>query len=166
MTVMTREQLIQLQAADTILRRGVKVPVVVSPLPLRLLGVRRLSIKLWQPPLGALHMMSKIVMGMGLSPADFKDLTVAECYKIIEQHTDASLQLVSIGVLRRPPLVWFYKAFARWLRWRIEPAMFAGAVSILLTINDAGAFVSSIRLLTERIPNTLSPKNQGGHEAE
>lgn len=159
------EQHTKLRAVDTILRKGVKVPIVRAPLFFRILGRRRMSITLRQPSMGGLLKIARLVVEMNLSPEDFKDLTTAECYKLIDAHGDKALQIVAISVLRYPPFVWGYKWLARWLRWRVEPSLFAYAVKLVLTINEAGDFTESIRSLCQ-LESILSPKNQGSHEDE
>ena len=156
------EQHIQIQAADTILRKGVRVPVLAPPLLFRIFGKRRMSITLRQPSFNGLLIISRLVVEMGLSPDEFKDLTTAECYKLIDRHGEKVAQIIAVSVLRWPPLIWGYKRFARWMGWRIEPALLAYALHLVLTLNDAGDFISSIRSVTERLPNLLSPRNQGG----
>ena len=72
------ERQTKLRAADTILRKGVRVPIVSPPLLLRIFGMRRMSVTLRQPSMGGLIMMSRIVTDMGLDPEQFSSLSVAE----------------------------------------------------------------------------------------
>lgn len=156
---MDRQQT-QLRAADTILRKGVRVPVLAPPLLLRIFGKRRMNITLRQPSMNGMLIISRLIVEMKLNPAEFKDLTTAECYKLIDRHGDKALEVVAVSVLRWPPFIWGRKRFARWLGWHIEPALLAYALQLVLTLNDAGDFIGSIRSITE-FPNLLSPKNQG-----
>ena len=99
-----------------------------------------MSITLRQPSFNGLLIISRLVVEMGLSPDEFKDLTTAECYKLIDRHGEKVAQIIAVSVLRWPPLIWGYKRFARWMGWRIEPALLAYALHLVLTLNDAGGF--------------------------
>ncbi len=162
-----KEQLVKLKAADTILRRGVRVPIVSAPLLLRVFGVRRLSVTLHQPTMGALIMIGRVVAEMGLSSQEFQNLTVEQCYRLVEQYGEKVMQILSIVILRRKKLVErYHERLAVKLLWKIEPTMQAYALRIVLLLNGVADFINSIRSIQEEMPDLLSPRIQGSQEDE
>lgn len=158
------ERQMKLRAADTILRKGVRVPIVSPPLLLRIFGMRRMSVTLRQPSMGGLIMMSRIVTDMGLDPEQFSSLSVAECYRLVERYGDRIVRILAIGILRYWPLVYLNRPLAAWLRWRIEPSLLSYALHLMLTLNDTADFIVSIRSITHEV-SYLGPMDQGSQQA-
>ncbi len=156
---------VKIQVARTILRRGVWVPVCTAPLLLRWLGVKNISFRMRQPSLGGLIMISEIVAAMGVKPEDLNELTQAEALDIVRKNGRNLSRIVMIGILRYWPLVHLNRSFSWLLVWAAEPAVICAAAHILMTINDTGDFINTIRSITLKM-SYLSPKNQGSQEAE
>lgn len=159
------EQQIKIQAAKTILQKGVKVPLVTPPLFLRMLGKRTQNVVIRQPSFDGIIEIAALIAEMGLSEDTFENITTAQCYELIRKHGDKCMQILAICILRWPPFIWFRRRYARRLAKRIEPAMVAYALELIVRLNDVGSFTSSIRSLTE-IEEILSPKNQGSQKAD
>lgn len=159
------EQQNKIRAAKTILQKGVKVPLITPPLFLRMFGKRTLSVRFWQPSFDGIIEMAGLIAEMGLNKDSFENLTTAQCYELIHRHGDKCMQILAICILRWPPFIWLRRRYARWLSKRMEPAMVAYALQLILTLNDVGSFTSSIRSLTD-MEEVLSPKNQGSQQAE
>lgn len=157
------EQQIKIQAADNILKKGVRVPLVAAPLLFRIFGAKTRSVVLRQPSLGGLLIIGRNIVEMGLSPEHFRDLSIAEAYRIVHLHGQKAIEIVAVSILRYPPLMWLYKRYARWLRDRIDPSYFALAFQIVVNFGGVEAFIDSIRLITE-LPDILSPRTQGSLE--
>lgn len=155
-----------MKAADTILQKGVRVPIVSAPLLFRIFGRKRIGVVLRQPSVNGILMISRLVVEMGLSPGDFQNMTLTQCYEIINKHGMRAMQIIAISILRWPPAIWFYKVFARWLSNRMEPLYAGHALYLVLNINGAGDFMNSIRLFAEKMPNLLSPRIQGSQGVE
>lgn len=154
---------VQLRAADTILRKGVRVPIVSAPLLLRLFGIRRIGLTIRQPSLGGLVMISRLVVSMNLEKEDFEKLSLGDCHRLVERHGDTLMRIFCIGVLRHWPLVGLSGLLARYLRWRVEPALLSYAVKLLLELSDVADFTITIRSVAQKM-TYLSPRTQGSQQ--
>lgn len=160
---MNKQQSTQLRAADTLLEKGVRVSYSPAPLFLRLFGIRRLHITLQQPTLSGLLRISRLIVGMELTPADFDNMSLVQAYAITAQHTSSALEVLAEaarGRMRIIPRQWY----ARWLGRHLTPTAFAQAWMVFVQINGVADFTASIRLM---LPvNNLSPKEQGSQQAD
>lgn len=156
----------EIRTAKTILQKGVKVPLVTPPLLFRMFGKRAMNVTLRQSSMGGELMISALIKEMGLTREDFNDLSVAQCYAMIDAHGPRCMQIIAISILRRPPFIWAYRRYARWLTWRIEPSLVAYALHLILTLGDVEGFITTIRLLATERANILSPKIRGSQKAD
>lgn len=160
---MDRQQSTQMRAADTLLEQGVRVPCAPAPLFLRLLGRRSFNLTLRQPSLAGLLRISRLIVRMGLSPADFDSLSLGQAYAITERNTPLALEVLAEAVRGRR--TWIpRRLLARWLGRHLTPTAFARAWMVFVQINGVADFTTSIRLMLPA--NNLSPKEQGSQQAD
>lgn len=160
--MMDRQQSTQLRAADTLLEQGVRVPCAPAPLFLRLFGRRTWSVTLRQPTLAGLLRISRLVVTMGLDPADLEGLDLARAYRLTDSQGRLALEILAEAVRGRR--TWIpRRLLARWLGRHLLPADFARAWLVFMQINGVADFTTSIRLILTS--NNLSPKEQGSQQA-
>lgn len=130
------------QAIDTMLEKGIRIKS----------GFIYLTIK--QSYLGTLVHISKYVSKMKLNDLQLGDInTVSQAYVSVHENALLLSKIVAIAVLNgKIKIKLFTWILSKYLLWNIKPDRLLTMVSIVILMNNSGAFMNSIRLIhTQRI---------------
>lgn len=153
---------IELNAANTLLDQGVKVPVK-APLLLRLFGKKHIKLVIRAPYLGTLLRISAIYERMQITPEQLKKLDDDNIHQLFLKHTKKCAEIAAqcmlnnflLGKLLGPLL-------SVWLLWKLSPGKLMQIAQVMGFLTEKEAFTHTIRLvstLTMMKPN-LSQEEQ------
>lgn len=146
------EQQTKLRAADALLERGVRVRRVRAPFILSIFGIRTWDIVLRQPVFADLIRVSRIIVSMGLNPADLEGLTQEGAFRIVRQHGASALRVLAVVAAPR----WIpIRLYAWWMGRILTPTQFAEAWVVFTLTSGTADFISTIRLMLKA--DNLSP---------
>jgi len=147
--------LVEAQAADTLLEKGLKFKV----------GMLRFTIR--QSYLGTLILISKYVTQIKLNDMQFTGTgNVSMAYAGVPENAVVLARIIAIAILNgKMKIKLFSGLLARYLLWRLQPERLLSLISVVIVLNNAGAFMNSIRLIhTQRITapkeNLIEEPNQ------
>jgi hypothetical protein len=129
--------LIESQAADTLLEKGLKFKV----------GMLRFTIK--QSYLGTLIQISKYVTQIKLNDLQISGSgNVSTAYANVPENAVLLARIIAIAVLNgKLKIKLFSGLLSRFLIWRLNPERLLSLISVVIVLNNAGAFMNSIRLI-------------------
>lgn len=159
---------IQIQAAETLLDRGVKVGGVEAPFFFRLWGQKNICIRLYNPTLGGSIAIVRELLQMQIDPKKLGGLTEREAMELMNLHGNRLCRIVAISMLKRKRLIrWFTGKLSRWLLWHVKPLTLVKCVHVLWVNSGVRDFTTTIRFLqgANVLEANLSPEDQGSQEA-
>ena len=154
---------IELLAAETLLQRGVRVPIV-APLLFRLFGKKKLSFYLYQPSLGNKVRISSLYLKMGITEAELQETTLENAEALLIKHSTTLLRIVAICMFKGCFWPWLLnRPMAYYLKWKINPQRLFALAQIIRSFSGTTDFMNTIRSakkmkITEPIPSQTNPK--------
>jgi len=167
---MTPEE-IQRQAAETMLERGVRVPLP-APRFLRLFGKKTIGITIYQPYLRTIKTAALLALSDGFSLNDLTEGKTDAALQLASKHAETISRIIAVYVLNGK---WRNRLFSRllgsWLFSRLTAGRLLEVSVAIILMSRYQDFTSSIRLfkqmsLTMMMPKNLSPEEKGSQEAE
>lgn len=150
---------IEIKTVDTILDKGVLVPVP-TPFFIRWLGKKNFNVIVRRPVLGNMLRISKMYLKMGI---DIKKTgeELTDWIAVFESTAKPTSRIVAIGMLRGRIGGWLFNRFLGWwLRWHIDSRQQAEIAALLVSLSGVMDFMNTIKFLqamkiTE--PRNVSP---------
>lgn len=153
----------ELHAAETILQRGVKVKAR-APLLLRLVFIRRISIKLRNPTAGTLMRVAAHYLRTGLDSRKLDDLSAEQAMAIMAVHGPALRKAVAVAVLNGWISGWLLARPVAWyLKWHLTDREICTMMNLLVAYGGTRDFIDTtryIRAMKITSPN-LGQKKKG-----
>lgn len=154
------EQLAEQQAVHILLSKGVKVHVA-TPFFIRMFGIKRIALTLIAP---SIFILTKIAgKYLELNIKETKELTLPEAYALLQMHSRAMTEIVSIAILGKRQKMWMVRPLAYWLENRLTEKELSYLFQLIIVYGGVEDFINTIRL-TEgtRItkPMNLSPEEK------
>ncbi|MDO3641976.1 hypothetical protein [Mucilaginibacter sp. L3T2-6] len=138
---------IELNAAERLLDRGIKVPVT-APLLFRLFGKRKINVVVRMPYLGTLYRISALFLSMGISDDRLKDMTGENIHNLFAKHGKTLTKIVAQALLNGWLTGWlFARPVAAWLYWRLNNVQLLTLADTLVSLTGSDAFTNTIRLV-------------------
>lgn len=138
---------IERHAADTILQRGVKVKAR-APLLLRLVGIKRITLKLRSPTAGTLMRIASYYLGTGLTAERLSEATAEEALAIMVVHGKALRRAVATAFLNGWISGWLLvKPMAWYLKWYFTDEAICTILDLLITYGGTKDFMNTTRYL-------------------
>jgi hypothetical protein len=152
---------IEQTAAETLLNKGIKVPVT-APLLLRVFGKDQLRLTITQPFLGTLYRISAVYLSTGLTGADIDALNEANAHHLFTDHGRQLARIAALGWLNG---YWRGRLLsgmvARWLYWHLTPLQLLTLANVLVLLSSTQAFTNTIRLAASMRMTNQSQTIQG-----
>ena len=127
---------VEKSAVDTLLDHGVKVKV----------GWLRINIQ--QSYLGTLLHLSRIYAEIAIDEDKFKDSALTGSYLLVPGNAERLAKIIAIASLNSLLKIKLFSAIlSKYLLWKLTPEKLFSIVSIILVLNNTGAFTNSIRLI-------------------
>lgn len=162
---------IQRRAAETILERGVRVPIP-APRFLLLFGKKEIGIILHEPYLRTIQTAAALSLKDGFSIDELATGNTDAAMKLVLDHSETVARIVAVHFLNGK---WknrlFSKILGSWFLSRLTNRRILDIALIIVMISRYQDFTTTIRLFKEMsmtimIPKNLSPKEKGSQEAE
>lgn len=156
-------QRVETRAADTLLERGVRIPVVDAPLLWRWLGVKEQCITLHQSTIAELWRVSRILVQMGLEPSQLDGLSLLSMHRLVYEHSYEALCILSIASRGKR---WFRsrRRHVQWLSDHLTMPALCDALTVYFTANGVSDFTNTIRYMLQN--NYLSPTEKGSQHPD
>jgi len=159
---------VERRAAETILERGVRVPIP-APRFLRLLGKKQIKVMIRQSHLGTLEHFSTLELKEGFSFEGIDSGNLDAAHEMISKHGKTVRKLLAIVILDSRLKIWLFSdLLASWLKWKLTPKRLLEVFLVAVTISGVEDFTNTIRLIRSMrvtMPRNLSPTSKGSHEA-
>ena len=150
-------------AAETLLERGVRVPIP-TPFFFKWFGKKRMFIRLYQPYFGTLLRISRYYLSTGVTAEQLKEIEHEAALKLCAVHGPTFCKIIAVGLLNgfiagalfTRPLAWC-------LRWSLKPEAMCALTFHLVVFGGTADFMNiirSVKLMKITEPN-LSQKSQG-----
>lgn len=153
---------VELRAADTLLERGVRVPVR-APLPLQIFGKKTVSLIYRQPSLGVLVCISREYLKMGVDVEALEGGSLEEAHRLLRQNGLGVARIAAIGWLgRRRRIRLFAGPAARWMLWAMSPQQLRDVLLMLVTLSGIQDFTTTIKFLHRM--NMMQPRGEMSRE--
>ncbi len=133
----TEKLMIEGQAVDTMLGKGISFKV----------GLFRFTMQ--QSYLGTLLNISKYVTQLKLNDLQLDGAgAVGTVYASIPENAKLLCRIIAIATLNnRLKIKLFSGLLSKYLLWRLKPDRLLSLISVVIVLNNAGAFTNSIRLI-------------------
>lgn len=149
-------------ATDTILHKGVKIPVR-APWFLRLFK-KTISLTVSSPYEGTMHRVASYYLSTGITMEQLENITTEQALELMSKHGKAINKAVACAVLNGYVSGWlFTKLLAHYLRWNCEPRHLFALVSLVLLYGGTSDFMNttkSVHTMKLSVPRT-GQKHQG-----
>jgi len=150
-----KEKGTEIKAIDTLLQNGIIVDI----------GKRKFTIS--QSYLGTIFTISHIAITMGIDEEKIKDNPIGESRDIAVSHAKKMARIVAIAILNNKwKIRLFESVLANFLFWKLTPGELRNISETVMTLNNMGDFMNSIRLISGRRmtepKKNLSPGDSGG----
>ncbi len=136
---------IEMLAADTLLERGLPLPVRAT-LFFRLLGFKTLVC--YQPSLGNKIRINRLYLKMGLTPEMLNKITLQEADLLMIKHGNKLCQIIAIGLFKGwiSPMLFSYIAGIK-LKWRLSPQRICTIAHVMITQSGSSDFMDTTRCI-------------------
>ena len=137
---------IENQAADTLLERGLPLPVR-APLFFRLLGLQP---KCYQPTLGNKIRINKLYLKMGIDPKQLEEISLVAADQLLVKNGYRLCKIIAIGMCKGWlwPLL-FAPAIAVWLKWKLNPKYACAIAYVMISQSGTADFMDTTRLIAQ-----------------
>ena len=155
-------------AAETLLENGVRI-TVPAPFFFRLIGKKTIKLKLRQPTLRTLLIVSGMSLKAGFSFDGIDAGNIDAAHDLINTHAKILARIVAVFILRKKRIIKLFSGLlGNYLLDKLTPKKLAEIVLIVVALGGVQDFTDSIRLIRSmRItaPKNLSPTDQGSQQA-
>lgn len=150
---------IEALTASQLLQKGVRMDIR-TPFFLRILGVKKFSIKVRAPFIGTLLRISRLYCQTGIATDELDDISLEKAHAIVLAHGVTMSKIVAVAWLNQRFLGWLLSGiFARYIRWHAKAEELLVLVNMLLLYGGTSDFINTTRLVREM--KITSPKNLG-----
>ena len=160
---------IEQRAAETILENGVRVSIP-APFFLRLFGKKTIKLKLRQPTLRTLMVVSSLALEAGFSFEGIDSGNLDAAHELIQTHAKTLARIVAVFILRKKRKIQLFSGMlANYLLDKTTSRKMAEIVLLIVAIGGVQDFTDSIRLIRSMrvtTPKNLSPTDQGSQQDE
>ncbi len=149
---------IEKQAAELLLKRGVKVPVT-APLLFRLFRKRIITLVVKSPTVLTYLKVAHKFLEMEVDPD--RDIELKEAFEVYAKHGKKESEIIALCLLNNRFLYWFHKPLAWWLRGKVTETESNYLYQLIVVYGGVQDFINTIRLIkTTRMtaPMNLSQK--------
>nr|DAO24316.1 MAG TPA: hypothetical protein [Bacteriophage sp.] len=149
---------IEKQAAELLLKRGVKVPVT-APLLFRLFRKRIINLVVKSPTVLTYLKVAHKFLEMEVDPD--RDIELKEAFEVYAKHGKKESEIIALCLLNNRFLYWLHKPLAWWLRSKITETESNYLYQLIVVYGGVQDFINTIRLIkTTRMtaPMNLSQK--------
>ncbi|MDV3559779.1 hypothetical protein CMU68_10405 [Elizabethkingia anophelis] len=149
---------IEKQAAELLLKRGVKVPVT-APLLFRLFRKRIINLKVKSPTVLTYLKVAHKFLEMEVDPD--RDIELKEAFEVYTKHGKKESEIIALCLLNNRFLYWLHKPLAWWLRDKVTETESNYLYQLIVVYGGVQDFINTIRLIrTTRMtaPMNLSQK--------
>lgn len=134
-------------AAETILQRGVKVKAR-APLLLRLVGIKRITLRLRQPMSGTMLRVSSYYLRTGITSEQLDNVTTEQAMAIMAVHGKSIRRAVATAIINDWLLGrWFVRPVAWYLQWHLSEETICTLMDILVTYGGLKPFMTTTRYI-------------------
>lgn len=144
------EQHIQLQAANLLLERGIRFPIIDAPFYLKILRLNKITIAALKP--GTIAEYSLIIISKQL------DLRIND-REYLNQNIESICKVIAIAILNsRIKIALLTGIYTKMLMWKIPFTELVKMFVTLVEMNRAADFTTITTFLTTMMKMMLSPK--------
>lgn len=147
---------VEIKAVDTILDKGVRVPIP-TPFLLRVIGIKQVSVIVRRPVMGTMLRISKRYVQLHVD----EEIHEKEWQDWVTMFVDNLIpvsRIVAIGMLRgKWAGLLFTRPLAYYLRWHMNTRQMAEIAALLVTLSGIQDFMNTITFL--RGMKTTTPAN-------
>lgn len=144
------KQLIEMQAANLLLERGIRFKIKDAPFFLKVLRFNRLTIAALKA--GTIARYSLIIYSKQLH------LRISD-QEYLYSEIDSICEIIAIAILNSPvKITLLYKPFARLLKWKVPYTELIKIFISLIEINKAVDFTTITSFLSNQTKRLMSPK--------
>lgn len=151
---------IEKKAANLLLKRGVKVPIL-APLFFRLFGKKTIAVTIRAPKSSTLIGVAEKYLSMRIEST--KDLTLPESFALLKNHSSTMTEIIAISILDSKRKMWRVNMLTRFLASRLTQEEINYLFHLIIVYGGVEDFINTIRLMEAvRItkPMNLSPEEK------
>lgn len=149
-------QSIELLAAETLLEKGVPLPLR-APFLFRLLGIAEL--KVYRPSAGNHLRISSLYLKMGITDDQLKATTMHVAKELEVKHTYTHCRIIALTLFKGylTPLV-LNRVMALWLKWNLSQSQIMDIAEFLLSLGGTANFMNTTRYIKEMLITAVIPE--------
>ncbi|SDE77566.1 hypothetical protein [Riemerella columbipharyngis] len=155
------EQLTELKAAKTLLKRGVEI-ILPAPFYLRILGRKTVKFTLKTPCIESQIAISEAFLQTGVFLKE-DEISIQKALELLATKGIRISEIIAMAVRNETKINWRTRRLAGWLRRSINTEEMSYLFSLLVAFSGVQDFTNTIRLIQEvRItkPMNLSPEEK------
>lgn len=154
---------IEQRATDTILQKGVKIPLR-APWPFRLFGKKKIYVTITSPFEGTMHRVASYYLRTGITSDELDDITTEQALALNLKHGREINRAVATAILNGYITGWlFVRPLAWYLKWHAKPQDLFAIIGLIILYGGTEDFINttrSVRTMRLSVPRS-GQKSQG-----